>query len=69
MIDNADPAIRRGDCVDTLDVSAEWEAFKAKVIAAFAPVKEARAELQSPENIAKAAAFAEAVGRAWKEVA
>ena len=52
-----------------LGVSAEWEAFKAKVIAAFAPVKEARAELQSPENIAKAAAFAEAVGWAWKEVA
>ncbi len=52
-----------------LGVSAEWEAFKAKVTAAFAPVKEARAELQSPENIAKAAAFAEVVGRAWKEVA
>lgn len=51
-----------------LGVSAEWEGFKAKVIAAFAPVKEARAGLQSPENIAKAAAFAEAVGRAWKEV-
>jgi len=52
-----------------IEVGAEWEAFKAKVIAAFAPVKEARAALQCPENQAKAQAFAEAVGQAWKGVA
>ena len=52
-----------------MEVAAEWSAFKAKVVAAFGPVKEARAALQSPENVAKAAAFAEAVGKAWKEVA
>jgi hypothetical protein len=52
-----------------IEVGAEWEAFKAKVMAAFAPVKAARAALQCPENQAKAQAFAEAVGQAWKEVA
>jgi hypothetical protein len=51
------------------DAGTEWEAFKAKVMAAFAPVKEARAALQCPENQAKAQAFAEAVGQAWKGVA
>lgn len=52
-----------------LEVAAEWESFKAKVMAAFAPLKEARAALKCAENIAKAAAFAEAVGQKWKEVA
>jgi hypothetical protein len=52
-----------------IEVEAEWSDFKAKVMAAFAPVKEARAALRCPENQAKAAAFAEAVGQAWKEVA
>ncbi|HEY1122246.1 MAG TPA: hypothetical protein VGE67_11630 [Haloferula sp.] len=52
-----------------MEAAAEWAAFKAKVVAAFAPVKEARGTLQSAENVAKAAAFAEAVGKAWKEVA
>lgn len=51
------------------DAAAEWEAFKAKVVAAFAPVKAARAGLQHPDNQAKAQAFAEAVGQAWKGVA
>lgn len=51
------------------DAGTEWEAFKAKVIAAFTPVKEARAALQHPANQAKAQAFAEAVGQAWKGVA
>lgn len=49
--------------------AAEWDDFKAKVVAAFAPVKAARAALRCPENQAKAQAFAEAVGQAWKEVA
>jgi hypothetical protein len=52
-----------------IEVAGEWAIFKAKVIAAFAPVKSARGELQCAENVAKAAAFAEAVGKAWKEVA
>lgn len=52
-----------------LEAAAEWEGFKAKVIAAFTPLKEARAALQCPENIAKAATFADAVGKGWKEVA
>jgi hypothetical protein len=52
-----------------IEVGAEWEAFKAKVMTAFAPVKAARAALQCPENQAKAQAFAEAVGQAWKGVA
>lgn len=52
-----------------LEVAAEWDGFKAKVIAAFAPLKEARAALQCPENREKAQAFADAVGQAWKEVA
>jgi hypothetical protein len=52
-----------------MEAAAEWTDFKAKVKAAFAPVKEARAALRAPENIAKAQAFADAVGQAWKEVA
>ena len=52
-----------------IEVVAEWALFKVKVVAAFAPVKGARAELQCAENVAKAAAFAEAVAKAWKEVA
>ena len=46
---------------------AEWERFKARVISAFGPIKEARATLSHEANKAKAAAFAKAVGAAWKE--
>ncbi|MCW1885599.1 hypothetical protein OKA04_12745 [Luteolibacter flavescens] len=52
-----------------LEVSAEWEAFRAKVLAAFKPVKDAREALRCPGNVTRAAGFAEAVGKAWKEVA
>ena len=52
-----------------MEVAAEWSAFKTKVVAALGPVKEARAGLQCPENVAKAQAFADAVSQAWKEVA
>lgn len=52
-----------------IEAGAEWDDFKAKVVAAFAPVKAARAALQHPDNQAKAQAFAEAVGQAWKGVA
>jgi len=45
----------------------EWESFRAAVAAAFGPVKALREGLRHPANQARAAAFAAAVGAAWKE--
>lgn len=46
----------------------EWAEFKTAVIAAFGPIKAARAGLKHAGNAAKAQVFANAVGAAWKEV-
>lgn len=48
------------------ECAAEWTRFAHLLMAAFAPVKAARAELKHPENIAKAQEFALAIGAAWK---
>ena len=48
------------------DGREEWSRFAQLLIAAFSPVKAARAELQHPANIAKAQEFAMTLGSAWK---
>jgi phosphopantetheinyl transferase (holo-ACP synthase) len=62
---------RRGPRIGALPTGptprAEWEDFKAALIAAFAPVKAKREALRHPENQARAATFAAALGAAWKE--
>jgi len=44
---------------------AEWMQWEADCKAAFAPLKEARQKLRHPENIERAAVFAEAIATAW----
>lgn len=46
--------------------SEEMECFISVLTAAFAPAKEARSALKHPENITRSAAFAEALGAAFK---
>lgn len=48
------------------ECAAEWTRFAHLLMAAFAPVKAARAELRHPSNIAKAQEFALVIGAAWK---
>lgn len=46
----------------------EMTRFLSALMAAFAPVKELRGKLKHPENIERAAAFADALGSAWKQL-
>ncbi|MGL4398498.1 MAG: hypothetical protein ACRCXD_01405 [Luteolibacter sp.] len=46
--------------------SEEMECFTSVIAGAFAPAKQARASLKHPENITRAAAFAEALSGAYK---
>lgn len=50
-----------------ITVEAEWEMFAELVREAFGPIKTARANLSHIVNQGRAAAFAIAVGAAWKE--
>ncbi|MDF1752774.1 MAG: hypothetical protein P1U89_08390 [Verrucomicrobiales bacterium] len=50
------------------NASEEMAKFQNVLMLSFAPVKKARADLQHPENIEKAAAFAEVLGEAWREL-
>lgn len=49
-----------------ITVEAEWEMFGALVRESFDPIRAARANLTHQSNQARAAAFAAAVGEAWK---
>ena len=51
-----------------LTADEEWKAFKAAAMAAFAPLKAAKAKLVYPKNTAKAQVFANAINAAWQEV-
>ena len=51
---------------DRITVEAEWEMFGALVRESFDPIRTARANLTHQCNQARAAAFAAAVGEAWK---
>ena len=51
-----------------LTEESEWKAFKSAALAAFAPLKSAKASLQFPKNSAKAQIFANAINAAWQEV-
>ena len=51
-----------------LTADEEWKAFKAAAMAAFAPLKAAKAKLVFPRNAAKAQVFASAINSAWQEV-
>ena len=51
-----------------LTADEEWKAFKAAAMAAFAPLKAAKAKLVYPRNTAKAQVFANAINAAWQEV-
>ena len=52
----------------SLTEAEEWKAFKSAALAAFAPLKSAKASLQFPKNSAKAQIFANAINAAWQEV-
>lgn len=44
----------------------EWEEFKTAVFTSFRPLKSARAALRHPDNVARAARFAQAINAAWQ---
>jgi hypothetical protein len=44
----------------------EWESFKTAVFTTFGPLKAAKQALKHPENIARAAMFAQGVNAAWQ---
>lgn len=46
----------------------EWQAFRSAALAAFTPLKAAKAKLTYPKNEAKAQVFANAINAAWQEV-
>lgn len=46
---------------------AEWEEYRALILAAFAPIKEARGALKHAKNQARAAGLAAAMNKAWEE--
>lgn len=45
---------------------AEWDAFKTSVFTTFGPLKAAKEALKHPDNIARAAKFAQGVNAAWQ---
>lgn len=54
--------------IETGTSATEWAAFKAQVMAAFGPLKVAKAGLRQAENIERASKFAQAVNAAWNEM-
>lgn len=54
--------------VESETAAEEMSRFIATLIACFAPVKEARANLKHEQNIAAASKFAGALGNAWAEL-
>jgi hypothetical protein len=50
------------------DINAEWKEFKSACLAAFVPLKAAKAKLKHSKNSAKAQVFANAINAAWQEV-
>lgn len=64
-----EPELDRG-CVAPSLVKAEndeWQAYRAQVVAAFKPLKEARAALRYAKNQSRAAGLAAAMNRSWEE--
>lgn len=45
---------------------AEWAAFKSAVFTTFGPLKAAKEALKHPDNIARAATFAQGINAAWQ---
>lgn len=62
----AQPAMQPATQAAGQTASEEMECFLSVLTAAFAPAKEARAQLRHAENIQRAGAFAEALGAAFK---
>lgn len=51
------------------DGVAEWSNFRRECLERFAPIKALRESLRHPRNKAKAQQFADALNKAWKEIA
>ena len=59
--------VRSGGPSLTQAENAEWAEYRAQVVAAFKPLKEARAALKYAKNQARAAGLANAMNTAWEE--
>ena len=62
------PVLESPTVAAQLTEQEEWQAFRSAALAAFAPLKAAKAKLAFPKNAAKAQVFASAINAAWQEV-